>query len=194
MGPFPRTESCAFALIAFGALTAALARATKVITKTTHEAFGVPTQEANANGLLCSRLMVETASSQYPLDQQAVEAEAFWISRETTAIIDRALELGEGDVEQSVIRAFEAGVIDVPFCPSVYAKNSVIPIRDAGGAVRYLECGSLPLDADSLKRNRMLVRRRAEKGEDPLTLVEEDINYFLKGEPAPELDSFRQER
>ncbi|GAB4404710.1 MAG: methylaspartate mutase subunit E [Anaerolineales bacterium] len=184
MGPFPMTEGRAFALIALGALTAALARATKVITKTPHEAYGVPTKEANAQGLLCSRLMVDTAANQYPLDREQVAEEARWIDREATAIVEKALELGEGQLDASVVRAFEAGVMDLPFCPSIYARNKVMPIRDESGAVRFLEHGNLPFDREILEWNRELVHSRAEAGPDPLELIEQDINFFLEPQDA----------
>jgi methylaspartate mutase epsilon subunit len=51
MGGFPSDESEAMALIGYASTVAALGKATKMITKTTHESFGVPTKEANAKGL-----------------------------------------------------------------------------------------------------------------------------------------------
>ena len=183
MGPFPMTEGRAFGLIGLGALTAALAGATKVITKTPHEAYGVPTKEANAQGLLCSRLMVNSIARQDPLDARAVEEEARWITREASLMIDKALELGDGVVDLSVVRAFEAGVMDLPFCPSFCAQNKVMPIRDSSGAVRYLDHGHLPFDRQVLERNRELVAHRTEHSTtDPLDLVEVDINFFVEPE------------
>ena len=44
-------ESRAYGLISLGSTTAALSGATKVIVKTPHEAFGIPTKEANAGGI-----------------------------------------------------------------------------------------------------------------------------------------------
>lgn len=183
MGPFPMTDGRAFGLIGLGALTAALAKATKVITKTPHEAYGVPTKEANAQGLLCSRLMVDVLAAQYPLDTGQVAEEALWIEKEVVALVERALTLGEGHFDTSVIRAFEAGVLDVPFCPSVYAQNRVMPIRDTSGAVRFLDHGNLPFDREILERNEALLHERASGSEsDPLELIASDINYFLESE------------
>lgn len=178
------SEGRAFALIALGALTAALARATKLITKTPHEAYGIPTKEANAQGLLCSRLMVDALASQYPLDSAVVDEEARWIAKEASAMIERALELGDGLLAPSVARAFEAGALDLPFSPSIYTKGNVMPIRDKYGAVRYLDHGNLPLDKELFDRNRELVRRRMEDTPDTnsLEMIERDINYFLGDE------------
>src|SRR5699024_10189852 len=55
MGGFPADEAKAFGVISWGAACAALAKATKVIVKTPHEAAGVPTKEANAQGLRCTK-------------------------------------------------------------------------------------------------------------------------------------------
>ena len=55
MGGFPADEAKAFGVIAWGAACATLAKATKVIVKTPHEAAGVPTKEANAAGLRCTK-------------------------------------------------------------------------------------------------------------------------------------------
>jgi methylaspartate mutase epsilon subunit len=190
MGPFPMTDGRAFGLIGLGALTAALAKATKVITKTPHEAYGVPTKEANAQGLLCSRLMADALAHQYPLDARAVAEERGWIVREASTMIEKALELGDGDLALSVVRAFEAGVMDLPFCPSVYAQNKVMPIRDRRGAVRYLDIGNLPFDRETVARNQQLVSERLDGlSGDPLELVEKDINFFLEadGIPVPEV-------
>jgi methylaspartate mutase epsilon subunit len=184
MGPFPMLESRALSLIGFGTLTAVLAGATKVITKTPHEAIGVPTKEANAKGLLCSRLMVETLTHQQPLDRAAVDREASWIQLAARGLIDRSLELGDGDFANSVTRAFEAGVMDLPFSPSEYANGDVLPIRDVEGAVRYLDCGGLPLEGEFLDRNESLVQERleSESGLEPTQLIERDVNYFIEHE------------
>ena len=47
-----------------GSTIAALAKATKVIVKTPHEAIGIPTKEANAAGLRCTKQVVNMLSDQ----------------------------------------------------------------------------------------------------------------------------------
>ena len=54
MGGFPEDESRAAAVISWGAAVAGMSGATKVITKSPHEAFGIPTAEANCQGLRAS--------------------------------------------------------------------------------------------------------------------------------------------
>ena len=50
MQAFPVDEPRAFAVIVLGGIIAALSGATQVITKSSHEAEGIPTKEANAGG------------------------------------------------------------------------------------------------------------------------------------------------
>lgn len=53
---------------------AALAKATKVIVKTPHEAMGVPTMEANAQGLRCTKQAISLLADQ-ELKSSALELE-----------------------------------------------------------------------------------------------------------------------
>jgi len=64
MGGFPQDEAKAFGVISWGAATAALAKATKVIVKTPHEAMGVPTKEANAAGLRATKQVISMLRDQ----------------------------------------------------------------------------------------------------------------------------------
>lgn len=66
-GGFPEDEAKAFAIISEAAV-AGMSGATKVITKSPHEAFGIPTAAANAQGLKASRQMLNMVSEQkFPL-------------------------------------------------------------------------------------------------------------------------------
>ncbi|HHW15559.1 MAG TPA: methylaspartate mutase subunit E, partial [Firmicutes bacterium] len=135
MGGFPQDEARAFGVIGWGAATAALAKATKVIVKTPHEALGVPTKEANAAGLKATKQVLRMLRDQSLPATVELEQECELIRRETRAILDRTLELGEGDVFQGAVRAFAAGVIDVPFAPSRFNAGRTMPARDDTGAV-----------------------------------------------------------
>ena len=64
MGGFPADEAKAFGVISWGSATAALSKATKVIVKTPHEAVGIPTMEANAQGLRCTKQVINMLSDQ----------------------------------------------------------------------------------------------------------------------------------
>ena len=147
MGGFPADEAKAFGVISTGALIAALSKATKVIVKTPHEAVGIPTMEANAEGLRCTKQVVNMMSEQV-LASDKVEEEKEIIRQETRCIVDKCFELGNGDIAVGVCRAVEAGVLDVPFAPCRYNAGLMLPCRDNDGPVRILNPGNLPFTKD----------------------------------------------
>jgi methylaspartate mutase epsilon subunit len=64
MGGFPSDEAQASGLIAMASTVAALAKATKMITKTVYESIGVPTKEINGMGIKSSKLVVSLLKDQ----------------------------------------------------------------------------------------------------------------------------------
>jgi methylaspartate mutase epsilon subunit len=183
MGGFPQDEAKAFGVISWGAAVAALAGATKVIVKTPHEAMGVPTKEANAEGLKATKQLVTMLADQrMPLTHE-LENEMNIIIAETRSIVDKIFELGEGDAAVGAIRAFEAGVIDVPFAPSKYNAGEILPARDNYGAVRLLDCGNLPFSKEIIDFHREKIEERAryEKRNVSFQMVIDDIYAIGKG-------------
>lgn len=183
MGGFPQDESKAFGVISWGAATAALARATKVIVKTPHEAMGIPTKEANAAGLKATKQVVSMLRDQSLLDLQAVSEECEILEAEMECILTRVLDLGKGDIAIGTVRAFEAGVIDVPFAPSKFNLGKALPARDDQGAVRFLDCGQLPFSKDILDfhAKKLETRGQKEKRAVSFQMVIDDIYAIGKG-------------
>ena len=161
MGGFPQDEARAFAVICWGSAAAALAKATKVIVKTPHEAMGVPTMEANAAGLRATSQLIHMLADQKMVDDSVLREEVEQIKREVRCIIEKTLELGEGDMAVGTVRAFQAGVIDVPFAPSRMNAGKIMPARDHFGAVRMLDCGNLPFTKDIKDFHREKIAQRA---------------------------------
>lgn len=183
MGGFPQDESKAFAVISWGAAAAALAKATKVIVKTPHEALGIPTKEANAQGLKATKQMINMLSDQsFPITQE-VQQEIDIIKAETRCILDKVLELGHGDYAIGSIHAFAAGVLDVPFAPSKHALNKILPARDNYGAVRLFDIGNLPFTPDIIEFHRGKIDERAKaEGRSPsFQMVIDDIYAISNG-------------
>lgn len=114
MGGFPADEARAFGVISLGSTAAALAGATKVIVKTPHEAFGIPTKEANASGIKATKMVLNLLAEQRMLNSNALLNEIEIIKAETSCIIDKVIELGGGDLAEGTVKGFEAGVIDIP--------------------------------------------------------------------------------
>ena len=147
MGGFPADEAKAFGVIATGSLIAALSGTTKVIVKSPHEAVGIPTMEANAQGLRCTKQVVNMMADQSFHDNHLAE-EMEIIRQETRCIVDKCFELGKGDIAIGVCRGVEAGVLDVPFAPCRANAGLMLPCRDNDGAVRILNTGHLPFTQD----------------------------------------------
>lgn len=183
MGGFPADEARAFGLISWGAATAALSGATKVIVKTPHEAVGIPTKEANAAGIKATKTTLNLLRGQRLPMSKELEDEISLIKAETKCILDNVLKLGMGDFAAGAVKAFEAGVMDIPFAPSKYNAGKILPARDNNGAVRYLEFGNIPFTKEIKDFNRELLQKRAKyEGRDvSFNMVVDDIFAVGKG-------------
>ena len=161
MGAFPEDEGQAYGVIALGAAIAVLGGATQIITKSVHEAHGIPTKEINAAGLRATKQVIRMLHGQrLPVDAAVAEEQAM-IEEEAEAIIARVADLSEGDLAVGIPRAFEAGILDVPWSPSRLNANQAMPVRDALGAVRYLTTGNIPVPPRVLDYNRARLEERA---------------------------------
>lgn len=182
MGGFPADEAKAFGVISSGSLIAALSKATKVIVKTPHEAVGIPTMEANAQGLRCTKQVVNMLSDQN-FTSDTLETEKEIIRKETRAIVDKCFELGAGDVAVGVCRGVEAGVLDVPFAPCRFNAGKMLPCRDNDGAVRILDVGNLPFSKELVDFHKEKIEKRAqaEKRKASFQMVIDDVYAIGKG-------------
>ncbi|NCB03923.1 MAG: methylaspartate mutase subunit E [Clostridia bacterium] len=182
MGGFPADEAKAFGVISWGSATAALSKATKVIVKTPHEAAGIPTMEANAQGLRCTKQLINMLSDQV-CTATNLEEEKEIIRRETRCIVDKCFELGEGDIAVGTVRAVQAGVLDIPFAPSRFNAGKMLPARDNNGAIRILEVGNLPFTRELVELNRGKIEERAaaENRKASFQMVIDDVYAISKG-------------
>ena len=183
MGGFPQDESKSFGVISWGAAAAALAKATKVIVKTPHEAMGVPTKEANASGLRATKQVISMLKDQDFTTIPAVVAETEMIMAEMRCILDKVEELGKGDYAEGTIAAFEAGVLDVPFAPSKFNAGKVMPARDNSGAIRILDTGNLPFSPAIVDFHKQKLAERAAFEKRPVSfqMVIDDVYAIGKG-------------
>ena len=182
MGSFPQDESKAFSVIALGSTLASLSKATKVIVKTPHEALGVPTMQANAQGLLCTKQILSMLKDQ-EFKANEVDIEKEIIKKETRCIVDKCFEIGENDIVLGAIRAFKSGILDIPFAPSVHTLGKLLPARDNNGAIRILNPGKLPFTSELLEFNNKKIEERAkyENREKSFQMVIDDVYAISKG-------------
>nr|WP_207754968.1 methylaspartate mutase subunit E [Desulforadius tongensis] len=183
MGGFPQDESKAYGVIGWGAVTAALAKATKVIVKTPHEAMGVPTKEANALGIKATKQILNMLKDQSLPESEELKQEKDIIVQEVRAIVDRVIEFGESNVALGTVRAFQAGILDVPFAPSKVNYGKLLPARDNNGAVRLLDFGNLPFTKEIIDfhRGKIAQRGREENRQPSFQMVIDDIYAIGKG-------------
>lgn len=161
MGGFPQDESEAFGLISMASTVAALSKATKMITKTPVESIGVPTKEMNAAGIKASKVVVNLLKDQSYPDSEKLRVEKEMIRKEVTCLMDKVIDLGMGDVAVGVIKAFEYGIIDVPFAPSKQTHGEILPARDNEGCIRILEFGHLGMSEEIKKFHKEKLLERA---------------------------------
>lgn len=163
MGAWPHDEAQSAALISYGGTLAAIAGAVSVTTKTAHEAFGIPTPRANAEGLRMTRTAIYLARNIRLDGLPAFEREKELIRREVRPIVDKVLEMGDGDVAAGSVRAFEAGVLDIPWSPNRGVKSRVLPARDADGCLRIVDPGLMPFPREVMEIHEERLRKRAER-------------------------------
>ena len=182
MRSFPQDEAKAFSVISLGSILASLSKATKVIVKTPHEALGIPTKEANAEGLLCTKQILSMLKDQ-EFKNIEVEIEKELICSETRCIVDKCFEIGEGDIAIGTIHAFKSGILDIPFAPSIHTLGKILPARDNNGAIRILNPGRLPLSSELLDFNNKKIEERAkfENRDKSFQMVIDDVYAISKG-------------
>ncbi|WP_027625117.1 methylaspartate mutase subunit E [Clostridium lundense] len=183
MGGFPQDESKAFGVIVTATTIAALAGATKVIVKTPHEAIGIPTKEANASGIKATKMALNMLEGQRMPMSKDLETEMAIIKAETKCILDKMFELGKGDLAVGTVKAFETGVMDIPFGPSKYNAGKMLPVRDNLGCVRYLEFGNVPFTEElkNFNREKLAERAKCEGRDVSFQMVIDDIFAVGKG-------------
>lgn len=168
MGAWPQDEAQCAALVAYGGTLAAIGGATSVTTKSAHEAFGIPTPQANADALRMTRMAIYLARQIRIDEHPAFTDELDLIKREVRPIINRVLAMGDGDVALGAVRACEAGVIDIPWSPNRFVKSRIMPARDCDGYLRILDPGLMPFDKEVLAIHRERLERRATREGLPL--------------------------
>ncbi len=161
MGGFPHDETEALGLISLSSTVGALSGATKMITKTPHESVGIPTKEANAQGIKASKLVTRLLCDQKFPNCKELEDEISQIKKEVACLMDAVLKVGDGDLAQGVVNAFSQGLIDVPFAPSKYNAGLILPVRDNDGFIRIFEFGNLAFTDEIKKFHKDKIEERA---------------------------------
>jgi methylaspartate mutase epsilon subunit len=181
---YPVEEGSAFAVIFMNTLMAKLCDAQANDIRTVAEAKGIPTKEDTAYSFRTAKAMQNFIQAQkIEINEKALEIEMRIVELEVRCIVDRVLELGDGDVVVGTIRAVKSGTLDNPFATNIASPCKVMSIKDSEGAIRYLNKGNLPFAENILEFHRAkLAEREMIKGKklDYETLVS-DLLAVSKG-------------
>lgn len=176
MGAFPKDETAADSLIFYGSLVAKKGGARKIITKSNHEAFGIPTVDANAAGIRTAKMAEAFFYDSFEVNQEKVEEEIFWILKEVEEIVTPVLQ--SENLIEAIDKAFLKGTLDIPFATSRFIKSQIMPARDPQNAIRLHGFGNLPLSEEVKKRHRKLLGMK--KQAKVMNKVFNDIFLFAK--------------
>jgi methylaspartate mutase epsilon subunit len=162
----PLDYAAAFSIVCMGALVAALSRCDVSQVITIDEAHRIPTKENSAASLRAAKTilnLLQDQKSDYCETSKEVKAECEILEAELKAILDKVIELGNGDVAIGAVRAIEAGVLDQPFAANQRVARKIMGVRDAEGAVRYLSHGNLPFSKEILAFHQTKIAERSKK-------------------------------
>jgi len=92
---------------------------------------------------------------------EEMNQEEIMLKNATRAILDSVFEIGDGDVAVGAVRAFEAGILDMPFSPSNYNQNLLLSHKDMKGAIRISNPGNVPVPNDVMRYETQKIDERA---------------------------------
>jgi len=161
-GPYPLDFDQAFSQVVYAGIVGALSRSQLVELKTFDETRAIPPKENQANSAKGTRMMyniMRTPGIDF-VNSKEVQTEIAGYEREARAIVEKVLELGDGDPLVGAVKAYEYGVMDNPVANNPRVKRKVMGVKDAYGAVRFLSCGNLPFTNDMMEFHREKIAER----------------------------------
>jgi methylaspartate mutase epsilon subunit len=183
--PMPQDKGASFAYLCYSAIFAALGEVETMFIRTIDEGAGIPTEESHAVSYAAANWLFQVIREQkIDLAISGMEEEEWVAEVEVRSILDRLLEIGDGDIVVGSIRGVEDGVIDSSFTPNIHAKDNALGAKDSSGAVRYLEFGNLPIpeEAKEFHRRKIADRATTENRKIDYNVMVQDFWAFSKGD------------
>lgn len=143
MGLYPRTRIGALRLLAESAELAVRSGAARLVVKSAAEAHRIPTVAENVEALETATVAArraERAEQPPPWTDNAVYTQA-------RTLVDAVLNL-DGDVGEALVRAFEQGRLDIPYCLHSDNAGRTRSYIDSSGWLRWAEVGLMPIAPD----------------------------------------------
>ena len=178
MGQFPTDRTKAAALINCSALIAHMIGADKIIVKTVDEARGIPSAQVNCEAVKAVRYIFDTIRFTESVGSPLIDTEAELIESEARTILEAIINLPGKYFWQSVYRAFQLGIIDIPFAPHCDNSNRLISMRDRLGSIRIAEAGNVPLTNEDLRAEQALLSARGLEAGKTYQQLLADINLM----------------
>jgi methylaspartate mutase epsilon subunit len=166
IGDWPRNIWSSGGQAAWNAAIASMSGCNGMGLKSVAEANSTPTKESYRDTIqLVSQVLKLTKGQRLPVSE-SLTLERQMLEGEARAIVDKLLELGDGDIAIGACLGVEAGVIDTMFSPWRKLKGEVFVARDATGAIRYIRSGNIPLPQDVAEyhRDKLAQARECDKG------------------------------
>jgi methylaspartate mutase epsilon subunit len=174
----------AIAYLNYICMISALSGSNAVDLRSIDEGAGIPTKDTNSVSYRAAKWIFDVVREQkLELEIKDVDTEEKVAEIEIRAILDKILDLGDGDIVEGTIKAVESGVLDSPWSPNMTVKDKVLGVRDARGACRYLEFGNLPIP-DEIKefhRGKVAEREMLEGKKADYHTAVRDLWSFSKG-------------
>jgi len=182
--PVPQDMGGAFAYLTYAAMAASLSGREAAGIRTIDEAAGVPSKEAHQMSYRAAKWIFDVVREQkVEFDIKESEIEEKIAELEIRSIIDKLLDLGEGDILVGAVKGAEAGILDSPWSSNIHARDQVLGVRDCKGACRYLEFGNLPFPSEvkDFHREKVAERARIEGKTIDYNTAVHDLWGFSKG-------------
>lgn len=183
MSAFPSNMAKARELIRESSTTASLTNAQRIMTKTPVEYHHIPSQEDNAEGLCLTQIGLRMAKH-IQINRKKVNHEMKLLEWEVQTIMKAIQKLGQGSIAKGIIRAFEKGILDIPFSPSNFNKNRLITARDCDGAIRFVNPEILPFEENIIDfhKEKIYQRMTREREYKISKIVEKDVTRIWKND------------
>jgi methylaspartate mutase epsilon subunit len=183
--PMPQGMGGAFAFPNYTAVVAALGKATAVSVRTIDEALGIPTEESHSLSYESTNWLLNIIRGQnIDFEIKGIEEEAAIAEAEIRALMDKILEVGDGDIIVGCLKCVEEGFLDSSFSPNRQVRDLVMGIKDVHGAIRWKEVGNLPFSEEIKKFHRAKVaeREKVEGRKMDYEVLVQDFWAFSKGQ------------
>ncbi|GAA2230116.1 methylaspartate mutase [Streptomyces amakusaensis] len=154
MGVFPRSRRGALRLLRASAELAARNGVERLIVKTPAEAHRLPTVEENVLALEEAADAARRTPRAAPAHHGGDEGE-FGVLAEARTLVETALGLAP-DIGTALVRAFAAGLLDVPYCLHADNANSARGFIDRRGSLQWRSGGAMPVRTASGPEGRRL--------------------------------------